>query len=84
MIVGESNNAGVSGPPKANGGWGAKPPTLRQFFTFFFKKYSFLSLLWSKFLLKTRFYMLAKSVLVGPQGLRPRVRAPTFPLLRHC
>jgi len=41
-------------PPEANGGSGAEPSTPRRFFSFF-KKYAFLSILWSKFLLKTRF-----------------------------
>jgi len=35
------------------------------------KKYAFLSILWSKFLLKMRFLMAAKSVLMRPQGLGP-------------
>jgi len=34
-------------PLEANGGSEAEPPTLRQFFTVFFKKYAFLSILWS-------------------------------------
>jgi len=58
-------------PPEANGGSGADPPTLRRFFTSFSKKIHILSILWSTFLLKMRFQMIAKSVLVRPQGLRP-------------
>jgi len=42
VIVGESNNAGVWGrspqQPEANGGSEADPPTLRRFFTSFYKK----------------------------------------------
>jgi len=59
VIVGESNNAGVwrrsPQPPEDNGGSGAKPSTLKRFFTSFFKEYAFLSILWSKLLLKMRF-----------------------------
>jgi len=38
----------------------------------------------SKFLFKNTFKMTAKSVLLRPQGLRPRARAPLPPLLRPC
>jgi len=76
VIVGESNDEGVWGrsphPPETNVGLGAEPPTLKRFLQYFFKNYAFLSILWSKFLLKTRFKMIAKSVL-----MRPRARAPT-------
>jgi len=46
--------------------------TLRRFLQFLPKKYTFLSILWSKFLLKT-----TKSVLMRPQGMRPGARIPT-------
>jgi len=41
--------------PEANGGSEAEPQTLRRFFKSFSKKYAFLSILWSKFLLKMCF-----------------------------
>jgi len=60
----------VSPPPRR---WG-------DFYIFhFFQKYAFSSILWSKFLLKTRFSMTSKSVLMRPQSLRPGARAPTWP-----
>jgi len=42
-----------------------------------------LNIFWFKFLLKTRFLMTAKSVLVlmRPQGLRPGARTSTCPIL---
>jgi len=55
----DSNNAGIWGrssqPLGENGGLGVEPSTLRRFFTVFTKKYTFLNILGSKFLLKTRF-----------------------------
>jgi len=46
--VDESNNAGVWGqisqPPGVNGGSGAKPPTLRQFYSTSFQKNAFLGI----------------------------------------
>jgi len=82
VIIGGSNNVGfwgrISQPPEVNGGSGAESPTLRRFLQFFHKKYAFLSILWSKFLLKNTFKMTAKSVvLLRPQRLRHRARAPT-------
>jgi len=54
--VGESNNAGVWGsePPDANGGSWAEPPTLRRFYSYFFKITHF-SHIWCICLLKTAF-----------------------------
>jgi len=61
---------------------------LQFFLLFFSKKYAVLSILWSKFLLKTRFQMTVKSVLMCPKGLRPGAHAticpPVTPLqIRH-
>jgi len=49
------------------------------FTVFFPKKYAFLSIFWPKFLLENTLKMTAKWVLLRPQGLRPRARAPTHP-----
>jgi len=58
MLVDGSNNTGVRGRspqlPEANGGLEAKPLTRRRFYSFF-KKYAFLGIFWSIFLLKMRF-----------------------------
>jgi len=35
---------------------GTDPLTLRQFYSFFYKKYAFLNIFWSKFLLKNTFF----------------------------
>jgi len=83
VIVGGSNNPGVwrrsSQPPEANGGSGAKSPTLRRFLVFFPKKYAFLSILWSKFLLKTRLKWLQKVCCCAPKACAPgRVPPPHF------
>jgi len=40
-------------------------------------------MLWSKFLLKNTFKMTVKSVLLRPQGLRPRALAPLATPLLH-
>jgi len=48
------------------------------FLHYFSNKHAFLSILWSKFLLKNAFKITAKTVLLHPQGLRPRARAPTY------
>jgi len=83
VIAGGSNNAGTGGGAtsrrgqtglRERGASGAEPPTLRIFLQFFLKKYAFLSIIWYKFLLKTRFDMTAKSVLMRPH---------LPPLLRH-
>jgi len=65
-------------PPAAGGKreFGGGAPDAEEIFTVLSPKYAFLSILWSKVLLKTRFYMTAKSVLMRSQGLRPRARAP--------
>jgi len=41
-------------------------------------------MLWSKFLFKTRFQKTAKSVLMRPQGLRPRKCSPLAPSLFYA
>jgi len=41
-------------------GFGGGAPDAEEIFTVFPKKYAFLSILWSKFLFKTRFEMAAK------------------------
>jgi len=56
VIVGGSNNAGVwrlsPQPPEVNGVLEAEPPTLRQFFTVFSKKYAFYAYIGLNFCLK--------------------------------
>jgi len=96
VIVGESTKVWVWGqnpqppgaePPAAGGkrGFGNEALDAETIFTVFPLKYAFLSILWSKFLLKNTFTMTAKSVLLRPQGLCPRARTPTCPpLLCHC
>jgi len=58
VTVSLSNNARVWGLspqlPEANGGSEADPPT-PGYFNSFFQKYAFLSIFWSKFLLKNAF-----------------------------
>jgi len=53
-------------PPAAGGKreFGGGASDAEAIFTFFPKKYAFLSILWSKFLLKNTFKMTAKSVLL--------------------
>jgi len=80
VIADRSNNAGV---------WGGVSSHRRQTevrgpspwrcgdFSVFFQKIRILSILRSKFLLKTHFKKTTKSVLVRPQGLHPGARAPT-------
>jgi len=90
LMVGGSNNAGhwrrSSQPPEANGGSGAEPPTQRQCFTFF-KKYAFLSVLWSKyfglnFCLKCVFKWLQKVCWCAPKACAPGRMPPlALPLL---
>jgi len=58
ILVDESNNMGVWGLspqlPEASRGSRTEPPTLWQFYSFLFKKYAFLGIFWSIFLLKMR------------------------------
>jgi len=48
-VLGEESSAA-----RGERGFGGGSPTLRRFLQFFSKTYAFLSILWSKFLLKTR------------------------------
>jgi len=68
-------------PPAAGGkqGFGGGASDAEEILTVFSQKFPFLSILWSKFLLKTRFEMIAKNVL-----MRPRARAPTCPPLCYA
>jgi len=79
---GGGNRGGAGGPPprppEASGGFEGGAPEAETTFTVFSPKYPFLSILWSKFLLKNTFKMAAKSVLLRPQGMRPRALAPTL------
>jgi len=80
-----ARGAGTS-PNPAGGqrGFGGGAYDAEMTFTVFSKIYAVLSILWSKFLHKTRFSMTVKSMLVRPQGLRPGSPAPTYlPLLYH-
>jgi len=70
--VGDSNNAAV------NGGLGQT--NTAAIFTFFFKKYTFLSL---NFSLKTHFKWLIKVCWCVPKAY-PRARSPTCPPLLLC
>jgi len=47
------------------------------FLTAFSQKIAFLGTFWAKFLLQKLFLNGRKSVLMRPQGLRPRAHAPT-------
>jgi len=68
-------------PLEAIEGWGAKPPTLRKFYSFFPKNTQFLGIIRSK----SRVFRWLNKVLMRPQGFRPEARAPDFPfpLLRY-
>jgi len=56
VIVGGKNNTGSGEkPPAAGGKRRSEPPEREAIFIVFPQKYTFLSILWSKFLLKTRF-----------------------------
>jgi len=51
--------------PEANGGSGAGALTLRQFYSFFPKKYAFLGIVWSKFCV----FKWLNKVLMRPQAV---------------
>jgi len=57
-------------PPEATE-FGGGAPDAETTFTVFSQKICILSIFWSKFLLKNTFKMIAKSVLLRLQGLRP-------------
>jgi len=57
LMEGEKNTGGVGGQaPRSQG----------NFLQFFSRKYAFLNILWSEFMLKTRFKMTAKCAVVRP------------------
>jgi len=61
-------------------GFGGGSPDAETNFTVFSKKYAFLSILWSKLLLKNMLKIITKNVLLRPQGLRcvPPLAPPCY------